>query len=87
MKKVVALVLVLVMVLSLATVAFAYAKEEQAKINPVDVIGTYWVVKTLVAQVQEAATMPYLAPVVKIGVPVTVLSVLFNWVFCCNRPK
>ena len=72
MKKFVAIVLVLAMVLSLATVAFA----EKKQINPVDVIGTYWVVKALVAQVKDVVSNPVMMDFLKVAVPVGAVAVV-----------
>ena len=45
------------------------------------IIGLYWVTKWIGEKLTEASTMPYLAPIVKLAVPVSIAAILGRAIF------
>ena len=68
-------------------IVISYDVAQGNDFNLFSLIGTYWTAKWIGGMVKEAATMPYLAPIVKLAVPTAVIAVIGHVLCHMGAPK
>lgn len=68
-------------------ISISYDVAQGNDFNLFSLIGTYWTAKWIGGMVKEAATMPYLAPIVKLAVPTAVIAVIGHMLCHMGAPK